>query len=260
MVDIFAKKNKFAQEAFERTYFHRKDSFSEFEKETFNMNLKASNASIDYSYIYKETPNFTWHDQDYETRIKGVIKIGKEQIVVEESTGRRVEDYSKLVELICAYDYAKKHLNEIIVDGMTKKQLKEMSTEGLEKLLDSKNVFINQIKNMIIDSVKGEKIEKTGQELFDENFGKGIVNFDNVVEANLDMALKAKEKLTEHQNRIESVKQGFARVGDKLKIIPNAIAKKIKENGEYRQERKEQLRLAKEEKDRRSEIIDELSI
>ncbi|MCI8555794.1 MAG: hypothetical protein HFI85_04435 [Clostridia bacterium] len=258
MFDVFSKKNKYEQESFAHSYKHSGKGLWVNEEESFKMRLPLSNGEINYHYLYKETPNFAMLDQDYTTEKSLTITLDKEQINFDSKKAGRIHDLNKLVEAVVAYDCVKNNYNEYMLEGKSKKQLKELSTEDLEAIIQKREIILNEIKDVINEIAMGKDVKKTGQEILNQSFGEGKIEVDKLVEAQVDKMLEIKEKQTEHEKKVANFKEGVAKITGLFKVVPKAISRKLKEQGALKRKRAAERKIAKEEKQRRNEIIDEL--
>ena len=146
MFDISSKKNKYGRLSFEKQEYRTENTLGYKINKIFNMDLPLSDSNISIEHTFAERPNFIMHDlDDYETTYV-TIRIGKEDFKFFNDRGpsdynsynypkQRTFDYDNLVRAVVTYAYLKKHINQVVLDGKTKKDFKNMSTKELESLV-----------------------------------------------------------------------------------------------------------------------------
>ncbi|MGN1200793.1 MAG: hypothetical protein ACI4R8_00815 [Candidatus Caccovivens sp.] len=235
MINIFGKdnekKNKYHQRAFDREYLELHDGVGH---DIFSMEFPSLNCKM--SYRFERHWKHDGPDTEEKSRMKLVIELDKKnKLVLEEedinSVPRhldklnRVKDLNKLVEMVSAYAYAEKHLDEMLTYGNPKKEFKHMSAEDLKFLTKTKEIIFDTFKMNIKELAMGNEIDTTGQDILDF-VDKGYVNVDELVNENIEKNLANREKQTERQERIEKIKNGFVKIGKVLKLVPNSTKEK----------------------------------
>ena len=264
MIDLNEKKNKHGDTAHTHYYKNYKKSWESFEEEKYSLRLPLLNTQINYHFRYYEFANTIEKEQEYDILRKVEVTIGKDKFDIGDNYNGKIVDFNGLVEAVVAYVYAKDNLNEFLLDGKTKRELKKMDLSDLEVIMNQRTEVLNNIKEVIKAYTFGRAIEKTGQQVIDEVFGENKVALDKIVEENVEKELAIKEKQTDRKIKIENFKAKVGIVKAKIKdlklISEEAVKKLLQENGEKRLAKAEIKAAKKEAKNKKRDIIDELSM
>ena len=272
MFDISRKKNKYGRLSFEKQEYRTENTLGYKINKIFNMDLPLSDSNISIEHTFAERPNFIMHDlDDYETTYV-TIRIGKEDFKFFNDRGpsdynsynypkQRTFDYDNLVRAVVTYAYLKKHINQVVLDGKTKKDFKNMSTKELESLVSKKDKTMSALKEAIKTLIRGEKTKDT-QEIVDENLGKEKINVDELVEKNVDKTLQVAEKKEDKKIKIEkffdTITSAKKSVLDKVLKITKPIRMAVNNGKEKIKIKKEKNRIVKQEKKYRNNLMEDL--
>lgn len=260
MIDLNEKKNKHGDTAHTHYYNTFEKTLESFEEEKYSLRMPLLNTQINYHYFYHETPNIVAKEQDYYIFRKAEVIIGKDKFVIGDDRSGKIKDFNGLVESVAAYVYAKDNINEFLLQGKTKRELKKMDLSDLEEILNQRKEVLNNIKEVIKTYAYGRAVEKTGQQIIDEVFGENKVALDKIVEENVEKELAIKEKQTDRNIKIENFKAKGGIIKAKIKDLKIASEESIKKLIQKNGENKLAKAAKKEVKTKKREIIDELSM
>ena len=138
----------------EQAWWHRyyntfEKTLESFEEEKYSLRMPLLNTQINYHYFYHETPNIVAKEQDYYIFRKAEVIIGKDKFVIGDDRSGKIKDFNGLVESVAAYVYAKDNINEFLLQGKTKRELKKMDLSDLEEILNQRKEVLNNIKEVI---------------------------------------------------------------------------------------------------------------
>lgn len=261
MIDLSIFKNKYDAKAFEQSY--KSSGREDWDKEEvgkFAINLPELNAGLNVEILDGMYPNSFEKETTYEKYTNISIRVDDISYNRSLKAANFNYDINKLTEVVVAYAYAVKNLNAHMLEGKTKKELKEMSTEDLQQILDSKRECLTNMEQLICDVAMNKPVEKTGQQMLNDFIGKGKVNVDALVRSNVIKTLMVKEKQTSHELKVQAMKDGFAKLLSPVKNLGDSIRMRNEMRGKLKAEKMQEKQARKEEEQKRQEILDELVI
>lgn len=213
MLDITNMKNKYNETAYNlEVKVSGKQPLHNYHY-NFEIDLPNINSAIFVNYNFSRVSSYSiLADESYED-ISVLIKVGRQIMKLHEVTypedkfvEKRIRyfDINNFVRTICAYAYFKQNFKDLVLHGMTKRELKKLDNETLEIIAYFGQNAQRQFENQITNLCHGVK-EKDAQTLVDSLFGEGMIDVDNLIETNINEVLARKEKEYEFANEILEV-------------------------------------------------------
>ena len=278
MFDIESKVNKYDQKAF----IFNANKYETYR--SFGMVIPKYNIDIDLWSENHEIIQMDYNNEYWE-HVKFSISVGKKEFCIEYGpisedvnyVYKKLKnfDYKTIVRLTIAYAWGKENLKNTFLQGKTKKDLKKLSFEELEKLNNTINNFDKRFKDAF-DKVLYKCNVEDAQEILNEFFGEKAVNVDELVEDAVDDALRHREIVTERKSwkkamdvqqkklklekenlkeeRIARIKAGAIKTLEPAKMM----AKKLKDLANKIKLSVKNMKIAKERKKQKENLIDNL--
>lgn len=210
MFNITTAKNKYGEKAYEL-------DINEEEKEglynyyyRFEIDLPQLNSSIFLDYNFSRVnSNTILSDETFEDftvfisaneEIINLYGLTRPQDRYDEKRIRNF-DLNNLVKIVCAYAYVKQNYRDLVLNGMTKRDLKRIDINKLEELAKFSQTIQQEFKRYMTEICKGEKLVDA-QSLVDQLFGDCKIDVDKITEDNISEALKQREEEREFAEEI----------------------------------------------------------